>query len=132
MFHSYSLGSPICGYVYACGHSQLTCVFVRFALIEMRGSERGHALFMRQIWRRNPGGAMRYCSGCRHKQHSDEGSMFQSGGWRMGRAHDRKRDREGLSGENKPFAALIESLAAVPSCQGRRLFTTWPLKESLF
>lgn len=43
-----------------------------------------------------------------------------------------KRDREGLSGENKPFAALIESLAALPSHQGRRLFATWPLKESLF
>lgn len=49
-----------------------------------------------------------------------------------GEGPDMKRDREGLSGENKPFAALIESLAALPSRQGRRLFTTWPLKDLLF
>lgn len=40
----------------------------------------------------------------------------------------------GVSGENKPFAALIESLslAAAHSCQGKCLFTTRPLWESFF
>lgn len=61
-----------------------------------------------------------------------KGACFNWGGAEDGEGPDRERDREGLSGENKPFAALIESLAAVPSCQGRRSFTTWPLKESLF
>lgn len=53
------------------------------------------------------------------------------GGVEDGEGPNRKRDREGLSGENKPFAALIESLAAAPSCQGRCLFTAWLLRESL-
>lgn len=103
MFHSYSLGSPIGGSVYACGLSHLTCVFVRFALIEMRGSARGHALFMWQIWQRIPGGATRYCSGCRHKQRSDEESMFPSRGWRMGRALIGKGTGRGCQGKINPL-----------------------------
>lgn len=60
-----------------------------------------------------------------------QGASFNGGGVEDGKGPNRKRDGEGLSGEKKPFAALIESLAAAPSCQGRCLFTTWPLRESL-
>lgn len=59
-----------------------------------------------------------------------QGASFNEG-VEDGEGPNRKRDGEGLSGENKPFAALIESLAAAPSCQGRCLFTTWPLRVSL-
>lgn len=83
--------------------SVISCVFFRFALIEMRGSERGHALFMQQIWQRIPRGATRYCSGCRHKQRRDEGSMFQSGGWRMGRALIGKGTGRGCQGKINPL-----------------------------
>lgn len=46
----------------------------------------------------------------------------------------RRKDGGKISGENKPFAALIESLslAAALSRQGKCLFTTWPLWESFF
>ncbi len=46
----------------------------------------------------------------------------------------RRKDGGEISGENKPFAALIESLslAAALSRQGECLFTTWPLWESFF
>lgn len=58
-----------------------------------------------------------------------EGSSGREVGWARG------GKRMGwVSGENKPFAALIESLslAAARSCQGECLFTTQPLWESVF
>lgn len=50
---------------------------------------------------------------------------------------EEKRKKEvggAVSGENKPFAALIESLslAAARPCQGKCLFTARPLWELFF